>query len=127
MHMAIVVDEYGGTSGIITLEDVLEEIVGEISEEFDVEDLNYSKLDDQTYLFEAKMPLMDFYKVLEIDGDEFEESKGESDTLGGFVTEQAGKILLKNEKIVFGDYTLVVDAADKRKLNRIKVIVNGQS
>ncbi len=126
MHMAIVVDEYGGTSGIITLEDVLEEIVGDISEEFDVEDLNYSKLDDKTFLFEAKMPLMDFYKVVGIDGTEFEESKGEADTLGGFVTEQAGKILLKNEKIVFNNYTLIVDAADKRKLNRIKVIVNNE-
>ncbi|MDX1350020.1 MAG: gliding motility-associated protein GldE [Putridiphycobacter sp.] len=124
MHMAIVVDEYGGTSGIITLEDVLEEIVGDISEEFDPEDLNYSKLDDCTYLFEAKMPLMDFYKVIGIDGNEFEESKGESDTLGGFITEQAGKILLKNEKINFSNFTLVVDAADKRKLKRIKVVVN---
>lgn len=124
MHMAIVVDEYGGTSGLITLEDVLEEIVGDISEEFDVEDLNYSKLDDNTYLFEAKVPLMDFYKVVNIDGDEFEESKGESDTLGGFITEQAGRILLKNEKIIFNEYTLIVDAADKRKLKRIKVILN---
>lgn len=124
MHMAIVVDEYGGTSGIITLEDVLEEIVGDISEEFDIEDLNYSKLDENTYLFEAKMTLMDFYKVLDIDGDDFEESKGEADTLGGFITEQAGKILLKNERITFNDYTLIVDAADKRKLKRIKVILN---
>lgn len=124
MHMAIVVDEYGGTSGVITLEDVLEEIVGDISEEFDVEDLNYSKLDDNTFLFEAKMSLIDFYKILEIDGDEFEECKGEADTIGGFITEQAGKILLKDEKIVFNNYILIVDAADERKLKRIKVIVN---
>ncbi|MFK8045298.1 MAG: gliding motility-associated protein GldE [Crocinitomicaceae bacterium] len=124
MHMAIVVDEYGGTSGLITLEDVLEEIVGDISEEFDLEDLNYSKLDDRTYLFESKMPLMDFYKVLDIDGSEFEESKGEADTLGGFITEQSGKILLKNERISFNNYTLIVDAADKRKLKRIKVIID---
>lgn len=124
MHMAIVVDEYGGTSGLITLEDVLEEIVGDISEEFDVENLSYSKLDDNTYLFEAKMPLMDFYKIIGIDGNDFEESKGEADTLGGFITEQAGKILLKNEKINFNNYTLIVDAADKRKLKRIKVIVD---
>jgi len=124
MHMAIVVDEYGGTSGLITLEDVLEEIVGDISEEFDMEDLNYSKLDDRTYLFESKMPLMDFYKVLDIDGTEFEESKGEADTLGGFITEQSGKILLKNERISFSNYTLIVDAADKRKLKRIKVIID---
>ena len=122
--MAIVVDEYGGTSGLITLEDVLEEIVGDISEEFDVENLSYSKLDDNTYLFEAKMPLMDFYKIIGIDGNDFEESKGEADTLGGFITEQAGKILLKNEKINFNNYTLIVDAADKRKLKRIKVIVD---
>lgn len=124
MHMAIVVDEYGGTSGLITLEDVLEEIVGDISEEFDTEDLNYSKLDDKTFIFEGKMPLMDFYKILDIDGDEFEEAKGESDSLAGFVIEQAGKILLKNEKIDFLNYTLIVDAADTRKLKRIKVIIN---
>ena len=124
MHMAIVVDEYGGTSGIITLEDVLEEIVGDISEEFDKEDLNYSKLDDDTYVFEGKMPLMDFYKILGIDGEIFEASKGESDTLAGFVIEQAGKILLKNERITFENYTLIVESADKRKLKRIKVIIN---
>ncbi len=126
MHMAIVVDEYGGTSGIITLEDVMEEIVGDISEEFDEEDLNYSKLDEQTYIFEGKMPLMDFYKVLGIDGELFEEAKGESDTLAGFIIEQAGKILVKNERISFENYTLIVEAADKRKLKRIKVIIDNE-
>jgi len=124
MHMAIVVDEYGGTSGIITLEDVLEEIVGDISEEFDDEDLNYSKLDERNYIFEGKMPLMDFYKILNIDGDSFEELKGESDTLGGFMVEQAGKILLKNEHISFENYTLIVESADERKLKRIKVVIH---
>ena len=126
MHMAIVVDEYGGTSGIITLEDVMEEIVGDISEEFDEEDLNYSKLDDQTYIFEGKMPLIDFYKVLGIDGELFEEAKGESDTLAGFIIEQAGKILVKNERIVFENYTLIVESADKRKLKRIKVVIENE-
>ena len=126
MHVAIVVDEYGGTSGIITLEDVLEEIVGDIAEEFDIEDFNYSKLDDKTYIFEGKLALVDFYKVLDIDGDLFEEAKGESDTLAGFIIEQAGKILVKNEKIVFDNHTLIVEAADKRKLKRIKVIIGDE-
>ena len=123
MHMAIVVDEFGGTSGIVTLEDVLEEIVGDISDEFDAEELSYSKLDENNYVFEGKTPLVDFYKVLQIDGNVFEDHKGESDTLAGFIIEQAGKILLKNEKIVFENYTFIVEAADKRKVKRIKVCI----
>ena len=124
IHMAIVVDEYGGTSGLITLEDIIEEIVGEIADEFDDEDLHYSKLDDLNYVFEGKIPLIDIYRILDIDGAPFEETKGESDTLAGFVIEHAGKIPLKGERIQFLHYTFTVDAADRRKVKRIKLTIN---
>jgi len=124
MHMAIVVDEYGGTSGIVTLEDVLEEIVGDIADEFDDDDLEYSKLDDTNYIFEGKTPLIDMYKVLDIDGTEFEEAKSESDTLAGFVIEQAGKILKKGERVKFSNFTFQIEAADARKVKRIKLTIH---
>jgi len=120
-HLAIVVDEYGGSSGIITLEDILEEIVGDISDEFDDDDLFYSKLDDLNYVFEAKIALNDMYRVLDIDGEEFEEEKGESETLAGFVLELFGKIPQKNEKIRFKDYQITIEAADKRRIKQIKL------
>lgn len=120
-HMAVVVDEYGGTSGVVTLEDVLEEVVGDITDEFDDEDVIYSKLDEQNYVFEGKTPLMDMYRIIGINGDRFEEEKGESDTIAGFCIEQAGKILLKNEKVVFEEVVFTVEAADKRRIKQIKV------
>ena len=114
-HLAIVVDEYGGSSGIISLEDILEEIVGEISDEFDDEDLVYSKLDDFNYVFEGKTPLNDMYRVLNIEGEEFEAEKGESETMAGFVLELFGKIPKKNEKLRFNDYQITIEAADKEE------------
>jgi gliding motility-associated protein GldE len=123
MHMAIVVDEYGGASGIITLDDILEEIVGDITDEYDVEDIVYTKIDDHSYLFEGRTSLVDFYKVLDIDGKEFEGMKGESETLGGFIVENAGRILRNNEFISVGHIKLVVDSSDKRRVKLVKAIV----
>lgn len=123
-HIAIVVDEYGGSSGIVSLEDVLEEIVGEITDEFDEEDVNYKKLDELNYIFDGKTTLIDIYKLLDIDGEIFEKEKGESDTIAGFCIEQAGKILLKNEKISFDRYTITVEAADKRRIKKVKITIN---
>ncbi len=123
MHMAIVVDEYGGTSGIITLDDILEEIVGDITDEFDDADIVYTKIDNNTYLFEGRTSLVDFYKVLDIDGKEFETLKGESETLGGFIVENAGRILKNNEYISVNDIRLVVDSSDKRRIKLVKAIL----
>lgn len=123
MHMAIVVDEYGGANGLVTLEDVLEEIVGDITDEFDDEEIVYTRIDDRTYLFEGRTALVDFYKVLNLDGKEFETSKGEADTLGGFVTEQAGRILRNNEYLRFNGLKLVVESSDKRRVKMIKAII----
>ena len=124
VHIALVVDEYGGTSGLVTLEDVIEEIVGEIADEFDDDDIVYSKLDDNNYVFDGKTPLISIYKVLDIDGTEFEDAKGDSDTIAGFLMEISGKILRKNEKANFGHFTFTIEAADKRRVKQVKVTIN---
>lgn len=121
-HMAVAVDEYGGTSGVVTLEDVIEEIVGDISDEFDEEDVVYSKIDEKTFIFEAKTSLVDMYRVLNISGENFEIKKGESGSLGGFLIEQLGKIPKKGDKIKFDGYEFVIDSASQRKIARVKVI-----
>ncbi len=120
-HLAVVVDEYGGTCGIVTLEDIIEEVVGDIKDEFDEDELTYSKLDDYNYVFEGKILLNDLYRVLDIDADEFEGVKGESDTLAGFILELSGKIPQKFEKISHRDFIFEIESVDKRRIKRVKV------
>lgn len=122
VHLAVVVDEYGGTSGLISLEDVIEEIVGDISDEFDDEDLVYSKLDDKNFVFEAKTALKDFYKVIKLEDQSlFEDQKGEAETLAGFVLEISGKFPKRNSKIKFEDYMFTIEALDKKRIKRLKI------
>ncbi len=123
IHLAVVVDEYGGTSGIVTLEDIIEEIVGEINDEFDDDDVVCSKLDDYNYVFEGKVLLNDLYRILQLDGSIFEETKGEADTLAGFLIEIEQRIPRKNEKIKFNDFLFTIEAADNRKIKRVKITI----
>lgn len=121
VHMAIVVDEYGGTSGLITLEDIIEEIVGEINDEFDDNDVHYNKLDDSTYIFEGRTSLNDFCKIIDEDSALFESVKGESESLGGLILEIHSKLPRAGEKIYFDNYVFTVVAVDHKRIKRIRV------
>ena len=121
VHMALVRDEFGGIDGVITLEDILEEVVGEIQDEFDAEEIAYSRLDERTFIIEAKTALIDVYRILGLADEAWEGAKGESDTLGGFVTEQSGRIMRSGESLIFEGVELKIDAATPRKLLRIKL------
>lgn len=123
VHQAIVVDEYGGTSGLVTLEDVIEEIVGEINDEYDEEDLIYSKLDDHTWVFEGRAPLTDVYRVMGVDGKLLEANKGDSETLGGFILELSGHIPVKGERFELQQYSFLVESADNKRVRRVKVTI----
>jgi len=122
IHLAVVVDEYGGTSGIVSLEDIIEEIVGEISDEFDDDDLMYSKIDESNYVLEGKIYLKDFYRILSIEQTAiFEEAKGESETLAGFVLERLGYFPRVGGELQFHDLKFVVEAVDRKRIKQIKV------
>ena len=125
MHIAMVVDEYGGTSGLVTLEDLIEEIVGDISDEFDYENIEYSKIDNNIYLFDAKISLNDFYRISKIPSiNDFEKRRGEAETLGGFLTEISQRLPRIREKISFEKIQFTIESVDKKRIKRVKVKIS---
>ncbi len=124
IHLAIVVDEYGGTSGIVTLEDIIEEIVGDINDEFDDDGVKFSKLDSQNYIFEGKTSINDALKILNLDFDYFDEIKGESDSLAGLILEMKGNIPDVGEVLKFNHLTFKIESVDKRRIKRVKITID---
>jgi putative hemolysin len=124
VHLAVVVDEYGGTSGVVSLEDVIEEIVGDISDEFDDDDIVYTKIDNNNYSFEGKTTLKDFYKIIKLnDETDFEDKKGEAETIAGFVLEISGIFPRRDSKINFKNYVFTVETIDKKRIKQIKFTI----
>ena len=121
VHMALVVDEYGGTAGLITLEDLIEEIIGEINDEFDEVSLGYQKIDDRTYLFEGKTSLHDLCKVLEVDPSVFDDVRGESESLGGLILELHGAMPVVDERIVYDRFVFTIVSVDQKRIKRVRV------
>lgn len=121
MHMAVVVDEYGGTSGVVTMEDVMEEIFGEINDEFDVDETIYSKLDDTTYVFEGKVLINDMCRLMDIDTEVFDNIRGDADSLSGLILEISGKIPNIGAKLVHNNFNFLIESSDKRRIKRVKV------
>ncbi len=124
IHFAIVVDEFGGTSGIITLEDIMEEIIGDIKDEFDEEDLNYKKIDNNNYIFEGKMLINDVCRVIGEPSDTFDAARGESDSLAGMILEIRGRFAAVNESVKFENYEFTVMALDKMRIQRVKLTIH---
>lgn len=126
-HFAIVVDEFGGTSGIITLEDIMEEIIGDIKDEFDEDDLHYKKLDNANYVFEGKMLINDVCRLMGLPSDEFDNVRGESDSVAGLVLEIAGKFVAVNDVVKYENYDFTIMAVEKMRITRLKVTINPPS
>jgi CBS domain containing-hemolysin-like protein len=127
VHIAIVVDEYGGTSGIVTLEDILEEIVGEINDEYDEEEKFYQRINANTFIFEGKTLLSDFYKVLNLDDDVFEDVEGDADSLAGLLLEIKGDFPKLHEKIVYQNFTFEILDMEERRISKVKVILTNRN
>ena len=126
VHMALVVDEYGGTSGLITLEDIIEEIIGDINDEFDEVGINFQKIDEQTFVFEGKTSLHDFCKVLDCEGDSFDEVKGESESLGGLILELNNQFPKVGDQLTYEQFTFTIESVDSKSIKQVKVNIHEQ-
>ena len=126
VHIAIVVDEFGGTSGIVTMEDIIEEIIGEIDDEYDDDEKTYHRLNQNTYIFQAKTLLTDFYRTMNLDDDFFDEIEGDADTLAGLLLELKGEFPTLHERLAYRNFTFEVMEMDERRIVSIKVIQGKQ-